>query len=102
MKKDKKKALDLLKQKINGEIKITYQEIINQTGYSRMQLFRFFSELEKKDISSLLVHGLANKPSNNSAPDQEIEYIKNFKKKYPVISIQQFMDIYHEDVICEK
>ena len=102
MKKDKKKALDLLKQKINGEIKITYQEIINQTGYSRMQLFRFFSELEKKDISSLLVHGLANKPSNNSAPDQEIEYIKNFKKKYPVISIQQFMDIYHEDVIWNK
>ena len=102
MGKDKEKALNLLKQKINGEIKITYQEITRQTNYSRMQLFRFFNEIEKKDISSLLVHGLSGKPSNNSIPTKELEYIKNFKKKYPVISISQFMDIYHEDVIWNK
>ncbi len=52
-----------------------------------------------KDINSSLVHGLSNKHSNHSAPQQEIDYIKNFKKKYPIISIQQFMDIYHEDII---
>ena len=99
MKKDKEKALNLLKQKINGEIKITYNEISVQTGYSRMQLNRLSNEIEKRDIDSILVHGLTNKPSNNSAPQQEIEYIKNFKKKYPKISISQFMDIYHEDII---
>ena len=87
MQKDKEKALNLLKQKINGEIVITYREIGKQTNYSRMQLHRLLQQIEKKDISSLLVHGLSNKPSNNSAPTQEIEYIKNFKKKYPIITI---------------
>ena len=100
--KNKKKALELLKQKNNGEIKITFSEISNQTGYSRMHLNRLIKEVEKKDIDNLLVHGLTGKNSNNSAPSQEIEYIKNFKNQYPVISISQFMDIYHEDVIWNK
>ena len=100
--KKKKKALELLKQKNNGEIKITFSEISNQTGYSRMHLNRLIKEVEKKDIDNLLVHGLTGKNSNNSAPSQEIEYIKNFKNQYPVISISQFMDIYHEDVIWNK
>lgn len=100
--KNKKKALELLKQKNNGEIKITFSEISNQTGYSRMHLNRLIKEVEKKDIDNLLAHGLTGKNSNNSAPSQEIEYIKNFKNQYPVISISQFMDIYHEDVIWNK
>ncbi len=99
MKKDKEKALNLLKKKINGEIKITYKGIANQTGYEKRQLIRLSQKIEKKDIEDLLVHGLTGKNSNNSVPSQEIEYIKNFKNQYPVISIQQFMDIYHEDVI---
>ena len=48
LKKDKQKALKLIKQKINGEIKITYKEISKQTGYSRMQLNRLSNEIEKK------------------------------------------------------
>ena len=102
LKKDKQKALELLKQKNNGEIIITYNEISKQTGYSRMQLSRLSQEIEKKDIDDLLIHGLTGKNSNNSAPNQEIEYIKEFKNQYPVISISQFMDIYHEDVIWNK
>ena len=102
MKKDKQKALELVKQKINGEIKITYNEISKQTGYSRMQLSRLSQEVEKKDIDDLLIHGLTGKNSNNSVPDQEIEYIKEFKNQYPNISISQFRDIYHEDVIWNK
>ena len=97
--KNKQKALELLKQKINGEIKITYNEISKQSGYSRMQLSRLSQEVEKKDIDDLLIHGLTGKNSNNSAPNQEIEYIKEFKNQYPNISISQFRDIYHEDVI---
>ena len=102
LKKDKQKALELVKQKINGEIKITYNEISKQTGYSRMQLSRLLQEVEKKDIDDLLIHGLTGKNSNNSVPDQEIEYIKEFKNQYPNISISQFRDIYHEDVIWNK
>ncbi len=85
--------------KHNKEIKITYAEITFQTGYKERQLIRLSKELKKKDIESMLVHGLTNKPSNNSASNQEIEYIKNFKKQYPIISISQFQDIYNEDVI---
>ena len=99
LKKDKQKALELLKQKINGEIKITYNEISRETGYEKRQLIRLSQKVEKKDIEELLVHGLTGKNSNNSAPQQEIDYIKEFKTQYPVISISQFMDIYHEDVI---
>lgn len=99
MEKNKQKALLLLKQKINKEIKITYDDISQQTGYQKRQLIRLSKEIEKKDIESLLVHGLTGKNSNNSASTQEIEYIKEFKNQYPIISISQFMDIYHEDVI---
>ena len=102
LKKDKQKALELVKQKNNGEIKITYKEISYKTGYEKRQLIRFSQEIEKKDIDELLVHGLTGRSSNNSAPDQEIEYIKNFKNQYPVISISQFIDIYHEDIIWKK
>lgn len=102
MNKDKQKALELLKQKINGETIITYQEIADRCNYSLIQIKRLSKEIEKKDIEDLLVHGLTGKNSNNSVPYQEIEYIKEFKNQYPVISIQQFMDIYHEDVIWNK
>ena len=48
MNKDKRKALELLKKKVNGEIKITYREIAKQSGYERKQINRFISELEKE------------------------------------------------------
>lgn len=97
--KDKQKALELLKQKINGEIKITYMDISKQTGYEKRQLIRLSQIIEKKDIEGLLIHGLTGKNSNNSAPNNEIEYIREFKNQYPNISISQFQDIYNEDVI---
>ena len=102
MEKDKRKALELLKKKINGEIIITYNEIGKQSGYSKPQLIRLSKEVEKKDIDDLLIHGLTDKPSNNSAPSKEIEFIKNFKTQYPVISISQFQDIYNEDIIWKN
>lgn len=101
LERNKQKALELLKQKINGE-KITYNEISNRTGYEKRQLIRLSKEIKKRDINSMLVHGLTNKPSNHSAPQLEIDYIKNFKNKYPICSISQFMDIYHEDIIWNK
>ena len=87
MNKDKQKALELLKQKINGEKIISYQEIANETSYSKMQIIRLSKEIEKKDIEDLLVHGLTGKNSNNSAPNQEIEYIKEFKAAQPSAEI---------------
>ncbi len=97
--KNKESALNLLKQKISGEIIITYNEISIKTGYSRMQLNRLSKEIEKKDINSILKHGNTGRKPSITASSQEVEYIREFKKKYPVISISQFQDIYNEDVI---
>ena len=96
---NKEYALKLVQEKINGSNNYSYSQISSLTGYTKMQLIRFYKDIEKKDIDSMLVHGLTNKPSNNSTSDKEIEFIKNFKNKYPVISIIQFQDIYHEDII---
>ena len=96
---NKEYALKLVQDKQNGINNYSYSQINILTGYSKRQLINFSKELNEKDINSILVHGLTNKPSNNSVPDKEIECIKNFKNKYPTISISQFQDIYHEDVI---
>lgn len=96
---NKEYALRLVQDKINGLNNYSYSQIGSLTGYTIKQIYRFSKELNKKDINSILVHGLTNKPSNNSPSPKEIEFIKNFKNKYPSISIQQFQDIYHEDVV---
>ena len=96
---NKEYALKLVQDKINGLNNYSYTQISSLTGFTKRHLIRLSKELNKKDINSILVHGLTNKPSNNSPSPKEIEFIKNFKNKYPVISITQFQDIYHEDVI---
>ena len=97
--KNKKYALQLLKEKINGERIITYVSISELSGYSEKQIRRLSKEIENKDIDSLITHASKGKNPNNAASSSEIEYIKAFKKQYPKISISQFMDIYHEDII---
>ena len=96
---NKKYALKLVQEKLNNENNYSYSQIGKLTGYSKLQILNFSKLLNKKDINSILVHGLTNKPSNNSPSTKEIEFIKNFKNKYPIISISQFMDIYHEDIV---
>ena len=97
---NKSYALKLVQDKLNGLNNYSYSQIGSLTGYTKLQIINFSKLLKEKDIDSLLVHGLTDKPSNNSPSPKEIEFIKNFKEsKYPIISIQQFMDIYHEDVV---
>jgi len=99
MTKNKRYALELLKAKINGERIMAYEHIGALTGYSEKQLRRFVNEIEDRGIEAMLVNGNTGKPSNRSAGSAEVQYILNFKKQYPNISIAQFMDFYHEDVI---
>ena len=97
---NKEYALKLVQEKISGLNNYSYSQISSLTGFTKRHLIRLSHELlNKKEIDSMLVHGLTNKHSNNSPSDKEIEFIKNFKNKYPVISITQFQDIYHEDII---
>lgn len=99
MKKNKAYALELLNDKRLNRIDISYESIAQLTGYSRRHLIRLLFEIEKTDIESAFSHNSTGKSSNHSASKSEIEYLKEFKKQYPEISISQFMDIYHEDVI---
>lgn len=96
---NKSYALKLVQEKIDGINNYSYSQIASLTNYNKRQIIRFSKLLNEKDIDSILVHGLSSKHSNNSPSDKEIEFIRNFKNQYPIISISQFMDIYHEDVI---
>lgn len=96
---NKQYALKLVQEKLNGLNNYSYSQIANLSGYKKLQIVRFSNLFKEKDIDSILVHGLSGKPSNNSASNKELEFIKNLKNQYPVISIAQFMDIYHEDII---
>ena len=90
---NKEYALKLVQDKLNGLNDYSYSQIVSLTGFTKRHLIRLSKELNKKDIDSILVHGLTGKPSNNSPSDKEIEFIKNFKNKYPVIIVSQFQDI---------
>jgi hypothetical protein len=102
MVKNKQKAIELVKKKNNGETTITYDELTRITGYSKMQLIRFSKLIEEKDVDDLLTNGNKDKKSNNSASNKELDYIIKFKQQHPIITISQFMDVYHEDVIWNK
>ena len=84
---NKSYALKLVKDKVNGLNNYSYSQIGSLTGYIKLQIINFSKLLNKKDIDSILVHGLTNKLSNNSLSNNEIEFIKNFKNKYPIIGI---------------
>lgn len=96
--KDKKKALELLKQKMIDE-SITYDYVSRVTGYGRKQLARLYEQLKEKDEESLLIHGNTGRKPVTTASDQEISYLEQLKESYPVITIAQFRDIFIEDII---
>ena len=96
---NKEYALKLVQEKIDGINNYSYSQIGSMTGYTKTQIYRLSNLLKEKDIDSVLTHGLVGKPSNNSPSTKELEFIKDFKNQYPIISIQKFMDIYHEDVV---
>lgn len=96
--KDKKKALELLKEKLIDD-SITYDQISLQTGYERKQLSRLLKQLKEKDMDLILIHGNTGVKPVTTASDQEISYLEKLKESYPVITIAQFRDIFIEDVI---
>ena len=96
---NKEYVLKLVQEKINSLNNYSYSQISSLIRFIKKHLIRLSQGLNKKDIDPMLVHGLTNKTSNNSPSDKGIEFIKNFKNKYQVISITQFQDIYHGDVI---
>lgn len=98
--KDKTLAVSLLQEKALNDMAYTYPEIASRTGYSKPQLIRIMKEIrQKKDTESIITHGNTGRKPVTTASDQEISYLREFKKPYPYITIAQFRDIYLEDVI---
>lgn len=62
---NKEYALKLVKEKINGENNYSYSQIASLTSYTKMQILPFSKLVNEKNIDSILVNGLTNKPSNN-------------------------------------
>ena len=96
--KRKEEALKLLMQKAI-DVHLTYGQIADKTGFSKRQIIRWAEQLKEKDMSSILTHGNTGRKPVTTASDQEISYMENFKKTYPVITIAQFRDFYREDVL---
>ena len=70
---NKEYALKLVQDKLNGLNNYSYSKISLITGFTKRHLIRLSQLIPKKDISSILIHGLTNKPSNNSPSKKEIE-----------------------------
>lgn len=99
MDKDTKElALHLLIQK-QSDLHLTYELIERETGYSKRQLIRLSSDLQEKDMESIMTHGNAGRKPVTTASDQEVSYLREMKKPYPLITVAQFRDIFIEDVI---
>ena len=96
---DRKEVIDLLSKKLNGDLKISYDHLAVLTNYSKRQLIRLSKSLNEKGIDSTLKHGNKGLAAHNRASNDEIDFIVNFKKLYPNITIAQFRDIYLEDII---
>ena len=96
---DRKEVIDLLSKKLNGDLKISYDHLAVLTNYSKRQLIRLSKSLNEKGIDSTLKHGNKGLAAHNRASNDEIDFIVNFKKLYPNITIAQFRDTYLEDII---
>ena len=73
---NKEYALKLVKDKINGLNNYSYSQISSLTGFTKRHLIRLSQSLNKKDIDSILVHGLTGKPSNNSPPPKKLNLLR--------------------------
>lgn len=99
MVKNKNLAIRLLIDKQTNAL-ITYESISSRTGYSKRQLIRMYSTIQKeKDLSSLYLHGNVGKEPVNKASSSEIDFFITMKDKYPRITIAQFRDIFIEDIL---
>lgn len=96
---ERQEVLELLSQKINGDINLSFDHLAALTGYSKRQLIRLSKELKEKGIEEVRIHGNKGSTAHNRAGESEIDYISKVKELYPIITIAQFRDIYIEDYI---
>ena len=97
-KKAKAKAIELLVAK-KGDLSLTYADIERKTGYSRRQLIRISKQIDERGAEAAAEHGNTGRKPATTATEDELRYLREFKKPYESITIAQFRDIFVEDVI---
>ena len=97
-KKTRARAIELLSAK-KGDPSITYADIERKTGYSRRQLIRISRQIDERGAEAAAGHGNAGRRPATAATEDEVRYLREFKKPYKSITIAQFRDIFIEDVI---
>ena len=96
--KTKTEAIGLLVAK-RDDPSLTYADIERKTGYSRRQLIRISKQIDKRGAEGAAEHGNAGRRPATAATEDEVRYLREFKKPYESITIAQFRDIFIEDVI---
>lgn len=89
---NKKKAVELIKKKMNKETFMTYKEIAEITGYHPKYILKLKKDVINGNIS--YVHGNKNRIPINSMSEEEKQKIINLYKKSNV-SIRKFCNFYH-------
>jgi len=96
--KTKAKAIELLIAK-KSDPSLTYADIERKTGYSRRQLIRISKQVDERGAEGAAEHGNTGRKPAITATEDEVRYLREFKKPYKSITIAQFRDIFIEDVI---
>lgn len=96
--KTKARAIELLSAK-KLDPSITYADIARKTGYSRRQLIRISRQIDELGPEGAAEHGNRGRQPATAATEDEVRYLREFKKPYESITIAQFRDIFIEDVI---
>ena len=97
-KNTKSRAIELLVAK-KSDPSVTYADIERKTGYSQRQLIRISKQIDELGAEGAFEHGNAGRKPPTTASEDEVRYLREFKKPYRSITIAQFRDIFIEDVI---
>lgn len=89
---NKKKAVELIKKKLNKETFLSYIEIADLTGYHPKYILKLRDDVKAGNVS--FVHGNKNRIPSNSMPLEEKQKIINLYKKSNV-SIRKFCNFYN-------
>ena len=90
--KDKAKAVELIKKKINDDTFLTYEEISTLTGYNVKYLFKLKNDI--LDNKFTLEHGNKNRKPVNALSEAEKQKIVNLYRRSNA-SIRKFCKFYH-------
>lgn len=89
---NKKKAVELIKKKLNKETFLSYVEIAQITGYHPKYILKLRDDVVSGNVS--FIHGNKNRIPPNSMSEEEKQKIINLYKKSNV-SIRKFCNFYN-------